>query len=75
MCVCLPCSSSARITPIQSLRLEECSSEVPLLPREVLVLLSTQLWHSALHLSRATEHNGSTPHPLLLIKFFIIVCR
>ncbi|KAF7669441.1 hypothetical protein LDENG_00186230 [Lucifuga dentata] len=55
-------------------RLEESSSEVPLLPREVLVFLSTQLWHSALHLSGA-EQNSSTPHPLLLIKFFIIVCR
>ncbi|XP_056141784.1 neurobeachin-like protein 2 isoform X4 [Lampris incognitus] len=55
-------------------RLEECGSEVPLLPREVLVFLSTQLWHSALQLS-GSEQDGSTPHPLLLIKFFIIVCR
>uniref|UniRef100_A0A669DUS8 Neurobeachin-like protein 2 n=1 Tax=Oreochromis niloticus TaxID=8128 RepID=A0A669DUS8_ORENI len=47
----------------------------PLLPREVLVFLSTQLWHSALHLTGAAEQNSSTPHPLLLIKFFIIVCR
>ncbi|CAL8361606.1 unnamed protein product [Arctogadus glacialis] len=54
-------------------RLED-SSEVPLLPREVLVFLSTQLWHSALHLSGA-EQDSSIPHPLLLIKFFIIVCR
>ncbi|XP_044215152.1 neurobeachin-like protein 2 isoform X2 [Thunnus albacares] len=71
-------ASFERLIDVQSLeprRLEECSSEVPLLPREVLVFLSTQLWHSALHLSGAAEHNGSTPHPLLLIKFFIIVCR
>ncbi|KAK0134568.1 Neurobeachin-like protein 2 [Merluccius polli] len=70
-------ASFERLIDVQSLeprRLEECSSEVPLLPREVLVFLSTQLWHSALHLSGA-EQNSSIPHPLLLIKFFIIVCR
>ncbi|KAM3872786.1 LOW QUALITY PROTEIN: neurobeachin-like protein 2 [Diretmus argenteus] len=70
-------ASFEKLIDVQSLeprRLEECSSEVPLLPREVLVFLSTQLWHSALHLSGA-EHDSSTPHPLLLIKFFIIVCR
>lgn len=61
--------------PLPSRRLEECSSEVPLLPREVLVFLSTQLWDSAVHLSGVGEHNINTPHPLLLIKFFIIVCR
>ncbi|XP_040899505.1 neurobeachin-like protein 2 isoform X2 [Toxotes jaculatrix] len=71
-------ASFERLIDVQSLeprRHEECSSEVPLLPREVLVFLSTQLWHSSLHLSGATEQNSSTPHPLLLIKFFIIVCR
>ncbi|XP_028984475.1 neurobeachin-like protein 2 isoform X2 [Betta splendens] len=71
-------ASFERLIDVQSLeprRLEDSSSEVPLLPREVLVLLSTQLWHSVLHLSRSAEDNGSTPHPLLLIKFFIIVCR
>ncbi|XP_044063306.1 neurobeachin-like protein 2 isoform X1 [Siniperca chuatsi] len=71
-------ASFERLIDVQSLeprRLEECSSEVPLLPREVLVFLSTQLWQGAVHLSGATEHNSSTPHPLLLIKFFIIVCR
>lgn len=61
--------------PLPSPRLEECSSEVPLLPREVLVFLSTQLLHSTVHLSGAAEHNSGPPHPLLLIKFFIIVCR
>ncbi|XP_041842956.1 neurobeachin-like protein 2 isoform X4 [Melanotaenia boesemani] len=71
-------ASFERLIDVQSLeprRLEESSSEVPLLPRDVLVFLSTQLWHSALHLSGATELNSNTPHPLLLIKFFIIVCR
>ncbi|XP_049440391.1 neurobeachin-like protein 2 isoform X2 [Epinephelus fuscoguttatus] len=71
-------ASFERLIDVQSLeprRLEECSSEVPLLPREVLVFLSTQLWQSAVHLSDAAEPNGTTPHPLLLIKFFIIVCR
>ncbi|XP_035491031.2 neurobeachin-like protein 2 isoform X3 [Scophthalmus maximus] len=71
-------ASFERLIDVQSLeprRLEECSSEVPLLPREVLVFLSTQLWHGALHLSTASEQSGSIPHPLLLIKFFIIICR
>ncbi|CAB1427709.1 unnamed protein product [Pleuronectes platessa] len=71
-------ASFERLIDVHSLeprRPEECSSEVPLLPREVLVFLSTQLWHSFLHLSSATEQNSSAPHPLLLIKFFIIVCR
>ncbi|XP_078109197.1 neurobeachin-like protein 2 isoform X2 [Sander vitreus] len=71
-------ASFERLIDVQSLepqRLEECSSEVPLLPREVLVLLGTQLCQSAVHLSDATEPNGTIPHPLLLIKFFIIVCR
>ncbi|XP_041797544.1 neurobeachin-like protein 2 isoform X1 [Chelmon rostratus] len=71
-------ASFERLIDVQSLeprRLEECSSEVPLLPREVLVFLSTQLWDSAVHLSGVAEHNSSTPHPLLLVKFFIIVCR
>ncbi|XP_029927816.1 neurobeachin-like protein 2 isoform X2 [Myripristis murdjan] len=69
--------SFEKLIDVQSLeprRLEECSSEVPQLPREVLVYLSTQLWHGALQISGA-EQNSSTPHPLLLIKFFIIVCR
>ncbi|XP_022621350.1 neurobeachin-like protein 2 isoform X1 [Seriola dumerili] len=71
-------ASFERLIDVQSLeprRLEESSSEVPLLPREVLVFLSTQPWHSSPHLSGAGEQNSSTPHPLLLIKFFIIVCR
>ena len=70
-----PFSSPLFTHPSLAPRLEECSSEVPLLPREVLVSLSTQLWHSVLHLSSATEQNSSAPHPLLLIKFFVIVCR
>ncbi|XP_061093012.1 neurobeachin-like protein 2 isoform X2 [Conger conger] len=70
-------ASFEKLIEVQSLeprRPEDCCSEVPLLPREVLVLLSTQLWHSALHLS-GQEQNSDIPHPLLLIKFFIIICR
>ncbi|KAM4601359.1 neurobeachin-like protein 2 isoform 2-T2 [Polymixia lowei] len=70
-------ASFERLIDVRSLeprRLEECSSEVPVLPREDLVFLGTQLWHSALHLSGA-DSNSAVPHPLLLIKFFIIVCR
>lgn len=69
----LPSSLFPRL--LLSLRLEDCSSDVPLLPREVLVFLSTKLWDSTTHLSSNGEHSASTPHPLLLIKFFIIVCR
>uniref|UniRef100_A0A4W4FU23 Neurobeachin-like protein 2 n=1 Tax=Electrophorus electricus TaxID=8005 RepID=A0A4W4FU23_ELEEL len=54
--------------------LEEWNAEVQCLPREVLVFLGTQLWHSVLHLSGQDQSNP-TPHPLLLIKFFIIICR
>lgn len=50
---------------------------MPLLPREVLVFLGSKLWESTAHLSDAAEQSGggSRPRPLLLIKFFIIVCR
>ncbi|XP_073782067.1 neurobeachin-like protein 2 isoform X3 [Danio rerio] len=59
---------------IEPRRLEEWSADVPLLPKEVLVFLSTQLWHSALHMS-GQDQSITAPHPLLLIKFFIIICR
>ncbi|KAI4887748.1 hypothetical protein NFI96_031408 [Prochilodus magdalenae] len=70
-------ASFEKIIDVQSLeprRLEEHNAEVPLLPRETLVFLSTQLWHSVLHLSGQNQNN-TAPHPLLLIKFFIIICR
>lgn len=55
-------------------RLDE-PSEVPLLPRDLLEFLGTQLGRSVLHLSADGDHSSSTPHPLLLLKFFTIVCR
>ncbi|KAB5586981.1 hypothetical protein PHYPO_G00007710 [Pangasianodon hypophthalmus] len=70
-------ASFEKIIDVQSLeprRLEEWNAEVPVVPRDFLVFLGTQLWHSVLHLS-GQEQNNSTPHPLLLIKFFIITCR
>ncbi|XP_077383055.1 neurobeachin-like protein 2 isoform X1 [Festucalex cinctus] len=70
--------SFERLIDVHSLeprRLEECTGEVPLLPREVLVFLSTQLLQSAAHLSDSHDQSISIPHPVLLIKFFIIVCR
>ncbi|XP_039530585.1 neurobeachin-like protein 2 isoform X1 [Pimephales promelas] len=70
-------ASFEKIIDVQSTeprRLEEWSADVPLLPKEVLVFLSTQLWHSALHMS-GQDKNSTAPHPLLLIKFFIIICR
>ncbi|XP_048861735.1 neurobeachin-like protein 2 isoform X2 [Brienomyrus brachyistius] len=62
------------IHTLEPRRPEDSCTDVPLLPPDVLILLSTQLWHSALHLS-GQEQNSSAPHPLLLIKFFIIICR
>uniref|UniRef100_A0A8B9KLA6 Neurobeachin-like protein 2 n=1 Tax=Astyanax mexicanus TaxID=7994 RepID=A0A8B9KLA6_ASTMX len=56
-----------KIIDVQSLeprRLEEYNAEVPLLPRDVLVFLSTQLWH--------------TPHPLSLqcvIQHGLLLCE
>ncbi|XP_052000288.1 neurobeachin-like protein 2 [Xyrauchen texanus] len=70
-------ASFEKIIDVQSTeprRLEEWSADVPLLPKEVLVFLSTQLWHSVLHLL-GQDQNSTAPHPLLLIKFFIIICR
>ncbi|XP_056618979.1 LOW QUALITY PROTEIN: neurobeachin-like protein 2 [Triplophysa dalaica] len=70
-------ASFEKVIDVQSTeprRLEEWSADVPLLPKEVLVLLSTQLWHSALHLS-GQDQISTAPQPLLLIKFFIIICR
>ncbi|KAM9487748.1 neurobeachin-like protein 2 [Clarias gariepinus] len=69
-------ASFEKIIDVQSLeprRLEEWNAEVPVVPRDFLVFLGTQLWHSVLHLSGQAQSN-STPHPLLLIKFFIITC-
>ncbi|XP_040021146.2 neurobeachin-like protein 2 isoform X1 [Gasterosteus aculeatus] len=60
---------------LQPRRLEECSSEVPLLPTEVMVFLGGLLRQSAEHLSEAADPASIPPHPLLLIKFFIIICR
>uniref|UniRef100_A0A8C2F2I8 Neurobeachin-like protein 2 n=1 Tax=Cyprinus carpio TaxID=7962 RepID=A0A8C2F2I8_CYPCA len=70
-------ASFEKVIDVQSTeprRLEEWSADVPLLPKEVLVFLSTQLWHSALHMS-GQDQSSTAPHPLLLIKFFIIICR
>ncbi|KAL0985478.1 hypothetical protein UPYG_G00157390 [Umbra pygmaea] len=70
-------STFQKLVDVQSLeprRPDEGCEDVPLLPRDALVSLSTQMWHSALHLSGG-DNNSSSPHPLLLIKFFIIVCR
>ncbi|XP_057195455.1 neurobeachin-like protein 2 isoform X2 [Triplophysa rosa] len=70
-------ASFEKVIDVQSTeprRLEEWSADVPLLPKEVLLFLSTQLWHSALHLS-GQDQTSTAPQPLLIIKFFIIICR
>ncbi|XP_045064507.1 neurobeachin-like protein 2 isoform X2 [Coregonus clupeaformis] len=57
-------ASFEKLVDVQSLeprRLEDYIAEVPLVPRDVLVLFSDQLWHSALHLSGG-DSNNSTLH-------------
>uniref|UniRef100_A0A8C7K909 Neurobeachin-like protein 2 n=1 Tax=Oncorhynchus kisutch TaxID=8019 RepID=A0A8C7K909_ONCKI len=72
-------ASFEKLVDVQSLeprRLENYITEVPLIPRDILVFFSDQLSHSAIHLSGGDSNNSTlTLHPLLLIKFFIIVCR
>ncbi|XP_061771757.1 neurobeachin-like protein 2 isoform X2 [Nerophis ophidion] len=70
--------SFERLIDVHSLeprRPVECTSDVPQLPKEVLVFLSNQIWQSGLHLTGSHDSNNSIPHPLLLLKFLIIVCR
>uniref|UniRef100_A0AAZ3R101 Neurobeachin-like protein 2 n=1 Tax=Oncorhynchus tshawytscha TaxID=74940 RepID=A0AAZ3R101_ONCTS len=65
--------SFEKLVYVQSLeprRLENYITEVPLIPRDILVFFSDQLSHS--HPAPLWGHH---PAPLLLIKFFIIVCR
>lgn len=56
-------------------RPEESVSEIPVLPREVLQVLSQRLGHCVVQVPREEGPGGSLGQALLLLKFFIIICR
>lgn len=56
-------------------RPEESVSEIPVLPREVLQVLSQRLGHCVVQVPREEGAGGSLGQALLLLKFFIIICR
>ncbi|NXP08041.1 NBEL2 protein, partial [Thinocorus orbignyianus] len=56
-------------------RPEESVSEIPVLPREVLVVLSQRLGQCVVQIPREEGAGTSLGQALLLLKFFIIICR
>ncbi|XP_074841359.1 neurobeachin-like protein 2 isoform X2 [Carettochelys insculpta] len=67
-----------KIIAVQSLeprRPEESVSEIPLLPRDVLHVLSQQLALYVTQISREEVAEAGLGQALLHIKFFIIICR
>ncbi|KAM6339007.1 LOW QUALITY PROTEIN: neurobeachin-like protein 2 [Podargus strigoides] len=56
-------------------RPEESVSEIPVLPREVLQVLSQRLGQCVTQIPREEGGGGSLGQALLLLKFFIIICR
>ncbi|KAK4826633.1 hypothetical protein QYF61_010561 [Mycteria americana] len=56
-------------------RPEESVSEIPVLPREVLQVLSQRLGQCVAQLPREEGGGTSLGQALLLLKFFIIICR
>ncbi|NXV12005.1 NBEL2 protein, partial [Cepphus grylle] len=56
-------------------RPEESVSEIPVLPREVLVVLSQRLGQCVVQIPREEGAGSSLGQALLLLKFFIIICR
>ncbi|KFV74013.1 Neurobeachin-like 2, partial [Dryobates pubescens] len=56
-------------------RPEESVSEIPVLPREVLQVLSQRLGQCVAQLPREEGTGSSLGQALLLLKFFIIICR
>ncbi|XP_060638681.2 neurobeachin-like protein 2 [Anolis sagrei] len=56
-------------------RPEESVSEIPLLPRDVLQVLTQQLAHCVSQVSRQEVAEAGLHQALLLVKFFIIICR
>ncbi|XP_030052735.1 neurobeachin-like protein 2 isoform X1 [Microcaecilia unicolor] len=72
-------ASFERIITVNSLdprRPEDSASEIPLLPGDVLEVLSQQLGHCVHKLSGSQEAaEAGLGQALLIIKFFIIICR
>uniref|UniRef100_A0A8C4XCF7 Neurobeachin-like protein 2 n=1 Tax=Erpetoichthys calabaricus TaxID=27687 RepID=A0A8C4XCF7_ERPCA len=71
-------SSFEKIIDVNSLeprRPEESSSEIPLLPKDVLNILSNQLGHRAHQLTAGEDVQNNIKQSLLLLKFLIIICR
>ncbi|KAF1565972.1 UNVERIFIED_CONTAM: Neurobeachin-like protein 2, partial [Eudyptes pachyrhynchus] len=56
-------------------RPEESASEIPALPREVLQVLSQRLGQCVAQVPREEGGGASLGQALLLLKFFIIICR
>ncbi|XP_026698479.1 neurobeachin-like protein 2 [Athene cunicularia] len=56
-------------------RPEEPVSEIPVLPQEVLQVLSQRLGHCVAQVPREEGGGASLGQALLLLKFFIIICR
>lgn len=56
-------------------RPEDPGSEIPALPREVLQVLSQRLGHSVALGTRDGDRGTGLGQALLLLKFFIIICR
>ncbi|XP_039582492.1 neurobeachin-like protein 2 isoform X2 [Passer montanus] len=71
-------TSFERVIALPSLeprRPEEPGSEIPALPREVLQVLSQRLGHSVALGTRDGDRGTGLGQALLLLKFFIIICR
>ncbi|XP_053872741.1 LOW QUALITY PROTEIN: neurobeachin-like protein 2 [Malaclemys terrapin pileata] len=67
-----------KIIVVQSLdprRPEDSVSEIPLLPRDVLHVLSQQLAHCVAQIAREEVAEAGLGQALLHVKFFIIICR
>lgn len=67
-----------KIIGVQSLdprRPEDSVSEIPLLPRDVLHVLSQQLAHYVAQIAREEAAEAGLGQALLHVKFFIIICR
>uniref|UniRef100_A0A8C3XMD2 Neurobeachin-like protein 2 n=1 Tax=Chelydra serpentina TaxID=8475 RepID=A0A8C3XMD2_CHESE len=56
-------------------RPEDSVSEIPLLPRDVLHVLSQQLAHCVAQIAREEAAEAGLSQALLHVKFFIIICR
>ncbi|NXL71966.1 NBEL2 protein, partial [Leptocoma aspasia] len=71
-------TSFERVIALPSLeprRPEDLGSEIPALPREVLQVLSQRLGHSVALGTRDGDRGTGLGQALLLLKFFIIICR